>query len=439
MSTTWGQVVENTTASGHGVSTGLTGGSSIRKGYHQPYTVGTCAHDSIHDAQDERPLAFPIPSGILPQYLPKQQIDDSLLASPTFPFLGLTRADIMKTAGPSSENRLRWVELPRDPFNGSAIGAVVLLPKPTSRSDTSQSQEILTCTLGAGWGLSTLNATTSEGIGHGDVESSVNNAMSIARVLYSFAKSYHSRAGGGSVGDYLQPTRDFLLPLYPQLPINVTESWSRYLNPVVADLNTTVFHQLMQGNITTRDPRVSAGIILSSLLANGLARIGIESSLQGDLRRTTDSNGDSVIDANSWWQGKGDAFIVDPEESRGWVKLKVNGNILGYAYNTSGTGPKVAIVFLLIYCTFAIAHTCYAGMTGISSSCWDSIGEVAALTMNSSPTELLRNTSSGITETNIFRLSARILAKPDDVGEGEHLELVLGEQDEKTLDGRTIQ
>ena len=58
--------------------------------------------------------------------------------------------------------------------------------------------------------------------------------------------------------------------------------------------------------------------------------------------------------------------------------------------------------------------------------------------MNSAPTSLLRNTSSGITEASIFGLPARILAKPDENGEGEHLELVLGEHDEKAPEGRTL-
>lgn len=59
--------------------------------------------------------------------------------------------------------------------------------------------------------------------------------------------------------------------------------------------------------------------------------------------------------------------------------------------------------------------------------------------MNSTPTTLLRNTSAGIRETNIFKFPARIVAKPDDVGEGEHLELVLGEHvEDKTVESRTI-
>ncbi|KAL8992701.1 MAG: hypothetical protein Q9169_006903, partial [Polycauliona sp. 2 TL-2023] len=444
LSNIFAQSFGNATAAGHGVPRGASpdGGSSIGHGYYQPYTVGTCAQDTIHDPGDERPLVFPVPMRIMPQYLPERQMVDSPLAVPTFPFKGLTRAELMENDWRPSENQLRWVELPSDPFNGSAIGAIVLLPKQASGSNSSQSQEIITCTLGAGWGLSSLNTSLSQASDHGIVKSLVDAtaAMSVARYEHSVLKD----SFGGEVLAYLQPTRNFLLPLYPNVPINVSESWSRYLNPVVADLNTTVFHQLMQGNLTQREPRVSAGMILTSLLANGLARIGIESSLQGDLKRITDPNGDSIIDANSWWQNKGDAFIVDPEESRDWVKLKIENSLVGYAYNITGLGPKFAIVFIYNRRAYPV-HIHHITQTqtymyqGISSSCWDSIGEVTALAMNSSPTALLRNTSSGITETNIFRLPARSLAKPDANGEGEHLELVLGEQDEKILEDRAIQ
>ena len=58
--------------------------------------------------------------------------------------------------------------------------------------------------------------------------------------------------------------------------------------------------------------------------------------------------------------------------------------------------------------------------------------------MNSTPTSLLRNTSAGVEDAKIYKLPARIFARPDDTGEGEHLELVLGEQDEKTVEQRTL-
>lgn len=72
---------------------------------------------------------------------------------------------------------------------------------------------------------------------------------------------------------------------------------------------------------------------------------------------------------------------------------------------------------------------------GISSTCWDSIAEVTALAMNSKPTKALRNTCAGIRELHIFQLPVRVLAVPDKEGEGEHLELVFGEEE---TEGDTI-
>ncbi|KAL8628500.1 hypothetical protein Q9189_005816 [Teloschistes chrysophthalmus] len=365
----WAHTVADVNTGGHGVPLEqLNAVHRIEGDYYQPYTIGSCANDTIKGVNDERPLAFPVPPGVSPDYVPLQTLDNSLLEYPAFPLFNVTRAEILDTAGPSWENRLLWIELPQDPFNGSAIGALALLPVQDPRV-----QKIVVCTLGAGWGQSTLNTSTRL-LG----SSSVQSAELIA----------------------------------------VTKKWASYLNPFVTELNTTVFHQLMQNNLTLRDPAVSAAIILPGLLSNGLSRIGIESSLQGDLRTSTDASGKTVPDSIAWFRGKGDAFIVDPDESKDWVKFKVDTTFEGYVYISSGVGAKVAIVFLLIYCAFAIAHTCYAGI--------------------SAPTKLLRNTSSGITEANIFKLPARIFAKPDDEGEGEHLELVLGEQDEKTLEQRTL-
>ena len=77
--------------------------------------------------------------------------------------------------------------------------------------------------------------------------------------------------------------------------------------------------------------------------------------------------------------------------------------------------------------------------TGISSTCWDSIGEVTALAVNSTPTTLLKNTCAGILELNIFKLPVRVLAfRDDEAGDGEHLELVFGDVDEKEVRGTAI-
>ena len=56
--------------------------------------------------------------------------------------------------------------------------------------------------------------------------------------------------------------------------------------------------------------------------------------------------------------------------------------------------------------------------------------------MNSTPTILLKNTCAGIMELNIFKLPVRVLAIRDSEGDGEHLELVFGEVDEKAKKAR---
>ena len=122
------------------------------------------------------------------------------------------------------------------------------------------------------------------------------------------------------------------------------------------------------------------------------------------------------------------------------MKLCVSSTFEGYAYNTRGATPKVAICFLLAYYIVAVIHILYAGITGISSTYWDSIGKVTALAVNSTPTALLRNICAGITELDIFNIPVRFLAMRDDEqGDGEHLELVFGEVDEKTVEHKTLQ
>ena len=131
-------------------------------------------------------------------------------------------------------------------------------------------------------------------------------------------------------------------------------------------------------------------------------------------------------------------FEVDTHNSKDWVRLHVSSVSEGYAYNTHSAIPKLAICILLIYCAFALGHVLYAGISGISSTCWDSIAEVTALVVNSPSTRKLRNTCAGITEFDIFRLPVRILATHDQEGDREHLELVFGNLDEKSVEDRII-
>ena len=67
----------------------------------------------------------------------------------------------------------------------------------------------------------------------------------------------------------------------------------------------------------------------------------------------------------------------------------------------------------------------YAAVTGVSSSVWDSVTELVALAINSSPTGALQNTCAGIIGTRAFRTVVRI--RETDAG---HLEMLFGEEDD---------
>ena len=234
----------------------------------------------------------------------------------------------------------------------------------------------------------------------------------------------------------------FFSPIFPQRPLIITKEWASYLNSSIKNLNTTVFNNLMgldPGSGSIAHQRNNAEIILAEMGANGLSRIASTSQLQGTVKQVIESDQSVSLDGNYWFAGKdNNVFRVDPEESKDWVKFRVSTTVVGYAYNTHGRITKLAIGVPLAYYLVAVTHIIYAGISGISSTCWDSISEVTAVAMNSTPTVSLRNTCAGISELNIFKLPVRVLAFADAEGDGEHLELVFGSTDEKSVENKTI-
>ena len=186
----------------------------------------------------------------------------------------------------------------------------------------------------------------------------------------------------------------------------------------------------MGNKLAYQDDATSANIILAGLLANGLSRTGFDSQLQGNLRTVFNRKlNASIPDGHFWFAGRGDMFTVDPERSRDWVRLRVDSSVEGYAFSTQGFAPKLAVAVLLLYCFLVIMHIIYAALSGVSSTSWDSIAELMALAINSSPTTKLRNTCAGITQMSAFSVPIRILSCKDPDSCNDHLELVLGDVD----------
>ncbi len=282
----WNLAISNVTTKGHGtILNQLDAVHSIEAGYYQPYTIASCEYDIIHGPEDSNPVVFPIPPGSVYSMIDTSAFNANLSIGTAdfhaFQYPGITRAQILETPGSPDENRLRWVELPQMPFNGTAIGAVILLP----RAPTNTTQEVLMCNLGAGWGTSKLNTSTFAGNAQ-TVLSEVGldpNTASYRRLLNNPGQTL-SNTGTLNQENLIVNLEYFALPLFPQRPITVTEEWARYLNPFLTGSNTTVFNYLMNSQMTFADTSVSAKIIMASLLANGLARIGSTSQLQGTVK-----------------------------------------------------------------------------------------------------------------------------------------------------------
>ena len=361
----WTFSVSNISRRGHGsVLQRQDAVHAINSGYYQPYTRASCATDVIYSLHDDRAVAFPIPPGVdADLMLDQTEYNNSILGIHSFLYAGLSRDQILSTPGSTEETRLKWVELPQDPFNGSAIGAVILLP----RSPSNSTQQLVVCNLGAGWGSSFINTSTQDS---GTTFTTSVVDPSANHLDPDFDKNpWAQQVSSQAESIASDRTLNFDLPFFPEKPVTVTEDWADYLNPFVPALNTTVIDSLMStylpaAQMSTLDQTAIAQWVLSGLLANGLASIGATARLQGDLKTIIKPDGSREWDGDYWYSGKGDVFIVDPEESKDWVKFRVYSTIEGYAYNIRGAPPKVAMAFLLAYCIIALSHGVYAGLSG---------------------------------------------------------------------------
>ena len=356
----WDWSMLNVSTGGHGsVLQRQSAIHAINGGYYQPYTSASCTSDVIRGPHDESAVVFQIPRGVDPNLSPLQSNDSNFVEYP-----GITKDQILDTPGSIEQHRLKWIQLPQDSFNGSAIGAVILLP----RSVADLTQELLICTLAAGWGSSLINTST---YAAGETfTTSVIDPSAVAHDERFFNQSLLSQTKQ-TIAETLagESTLQYLQPLYPEKPVIVSEAWAKYLNPLIPALNRTVIDILMStnkpgGETQPLNQRSIAMMALAGLLANGLATIGATATLQGDIKKIVKPDGSSEWDGDYWFSGKGDVFTVDPEESKDWVEFRVDSTIDGYAYNIRGAPPKVAIVFLLAYCIIALSHVVYAGISG---------------------------------------------------------------------------
>ena len=335
---------------------------TIADNYRQPYSTVVCIPDSISSDSDSGPLTLPrLPNANSATLSngnftydgcePGTQVTAETIAHPT-----VTREQIYNLPYSTKDFELEWIELDSERFQGSSIGAVVLLP----RARENATQDVILCNLSAGWGTATLSMNTVDGgtsavtskVTHRDNHTTQTQPMKLTNIpVYETAQTETN-------GEYF----DYHLPNYPQQPINITRDWAEYLNPTIASLNTTVMSVLLQQQLFSCTPRVSVEQALVSMVVNGLSKTGAGSRLQGNVRELGPDGADG-LDGNYWLSGKGNVFQVD-HPNQDWLKFRVTSTLEGYGYNAFGVSQRLAIAFLTIYCILALGHVVYAIATG---------------------------------------------------------------------------
>lgn len=364
----WESTVDYAEASGHHgkrPSDERNAVHTIKSDYYQPYTSISCLGDTIQGPLDQRSMVFPISDFIDYDSEPGSSIsiNGSINGYPGIDYPSIIRAQLLLLPGSRSDYRIKWVQLPENLFSGSALGLIVLLPPDPVDPSQDNATQMVVCNFGAGWGSSSINVQSSaRGI---SVTSSEFNRTHYQAYTDSSAPQENGFNSYQSNTDF---TAYYSPPDYPSKTIEIDEDWLSYLNPFVPTLNTTVIDLLLKEAAKLTFPiEIATQLIVSGLLANGLARVGFESQLQGNVKLMTEKTiGFTVPDSTFWISGKGDIFTVDPNESKDWVRLRVDSTMQGYAYNTIGPSPKIAIATLLAYSVLALAHCLYSGISGNS-------------------------------------------------------------------------
>ncbi|KAL8627005.1 hypothetical protein Q9189_007300 [Teloschistes chrysophthalmus] len=305
ISVLWANAMAYVSTKGHGnVFERVEELHTVSEGYYQPYTTGVFFNDTLHGTLDTRPMIFPVPAGVQLDMLNAAQINATFWEGwPFLEYTGLTMDTVFTTPGSLDKYRFKWVELPQDPFVGSAIGAIAWLP----RSAVDSTQEIIVCTLGAGWGSSILNAS----IGGADMESSIDISSLTNIERQHVLKTDEQQSGLDSTPASHLPVAEgmaddttgaFFFPYLPQKPITVTAAWAEYLNPSIAGMNRTVIDNMMSTSPrpvpdALRESALLQGALIS-LLSNGLSNIGAASILQGDIRTIVDPQGRERFDGD---------------------------------------------------------------------------------------------------------------------------------------------
>ncbi|KAI9858154.1 MAG: hypothetical protein M1813_007803 [Trichoglossum hirsutum] len=304
-----------------------------------------------------------------------------------------------------SDAQISWFELPNS-FGNVSIGALIALPSLPGNA----SPPGITCSVDARWAGCRLLSR--------------RNLIMVADCQPAGMVDWNIYANTPNNWDSYQS-------------VNLTANWARFLNPHLIDnTNNTVFGALAS-TASVLNPPISRSnhsarsveVILAMMITNGLAQTAYDRGLQGNVigfDKFKSPGGWERTGIENFMHGR-DAFAVDAAQTSRWSKFRMGVAVEGYSYNIHTKTRRVAIAILMIYAFIGLLHiACHLAPVRKTSSAWTNVTDVAALAMNSTPTQALDNTCAGIEKVSTYELPVRIVPRGP---EGDHLELVFGDPD----------
>lgn len=115
-------------------------------------------------------------------------------------------------------------------------------------------------------------------------------------------------------------------------------------------------------------------------------------------------------------------LLAEPDASRSFVIDVFGKSLVGYAFESIPV--IIATAILCIYFIYVLISIIASIVVGISSNSWDSVSEITALALNSTPPTHLGSISAGLNTLRVFQESVGVLSN-----EKDELELVFREAD----------
>ena len=305
---------------------------------------------------------------------------------------------------------LSFVELPSASFGLSSIGAVVALPGINSANIPDQ---VFSCTVDARWANSTTVASFSGG----------------------------PLVVSGSPADWFTTGRLQLSNgQFAWTQVNITPEWAQNVNPFIANLNMSAFAMLSNSlgrlNQIANVPYTLSAVesMLAVMLVESMSRTSNMAMIQGTLKGFASNDWMAEILPGSRIFGTGgSAFNYSPTATDQFARLQMKTTVNGYGYGITAASGLATLV-LAIYCIVALTFVIYSTfLVRTTSSSWESVSEIVALAMNSTPTVRLRNTGAGISTVGTLEQTVKIGVSDD------HLQMIfVGNDFEEEFDKKHI-